>query len=165
MQAESCWVSRQDLRKAMWQASFIIFNGLNEPPRPFGENRGGLNVMENMKCPSESISLPWNLGSLILGTHTLGALSQQVRSLTILKLPGHERAHRERNSRKAPAFQPPAMWGEPGHQVWEQVSFQKVIPAPILKVPHLLQNKMGHNFPMESCPICIFVSKINVVII
>lgn len=34
----------------MWQASFIIFNGLNEPPRPFGEDSGGLNVMENMKC-------------------------------------------------------------------------------------------------------------------
>lgn len=57
---------------------------------------------------AESVFLPWNLGSLILGTHTLGALSQQVRSLTMLKLPGRERAHRERNSRKAPAVQPPA---------------------------------------------------------
>ena len=54
---------------------------------------------------------------------------------------------------------------QPGHQVWEQVNFQKVIPAPTLKVPHLLQSKMGHSFPMESCPIFIFVSKINVVIV
>ena len=71
--------------------------------RPFLQCKAELHRQE-----AESIFLPWNLGSLILGTHTLGALSQQVRSLTMLKLPGHEIADRERNSRKAPAVQPPA---------------------------------------------------------
>lgn len=57
---------------------------------------------------------------------------------------------------------------QPRHQGWGQVSFQKRILAPTLKLPHRLKKKMEkwtHIFPAESCPICRFVSKINVIIV
>ena len=102
------------IQSLVWELPYAAGTALKTiNPKPKKKETKALQKQFNVEFHHQVVGyifLPLNPVSLILGTHILGALGQQITCLNMVKLPCHgDLMERSENSRKGPAFQPPAM--------------------------------------------------------